>query len=75
MEPGLVHQAEKTERPERDRLAAGIRTGHHECGVAVTESDVDRDDAAGEAGVACRQQDDLGSVGGLGAGGVHVGGE
>ena len=42
VEAGLVHQAQQAERPQRDRLAAGVRSGHHQRGVAVAEPDVDR---------------------------------
>ena len=57
VEPGLVHQAEQPERPQRDRLAAGVRAGDDERRVAVAEADVDRDDPAGQPRVARRQQD------------------
>ena len=75
VEPGLVHQAEEAERPQRDRLAAGVRAGHDQRGVAVAEPDVDRDDRAGQARMAGRQQDRLGPLGGLGPAGAHLAGE
>ena len=75
VQPGLVHQAEQAERPQGDGLAAGVRPGHDERGVAIAEPDVDRHDATGQARMAGRQQDDLGPVGRLGAGRVHLGRE
>ena len=72
VEAGLVHQAEEAERPQRDRLAAGVRAGHDQRGVAVAEPDVDRDDRAGQARMAGRQQDRLGPLGGLGPTGAHL---
>ena len=75
VEPGLVHEREQAERPQRHGLAAGVRTGDDERRVAVAEPDVDRDHAAGEARVAGAEQDDLGPVGGLGPDPVHLGGE
>ena len=75
VEPGLVHQREQAERPQRDRLAAGVRAGHDERRVAVAEADVDRDDAAAETGMAGAQQDDLGAIGGLRPDPVHLRGE
>ncbi len=75
VETGLMHQAQEPEGPQGDGLATGIRAGHDEGRVAVADTDVDRDDATAQTGVACRQQHDLGPVGGLGAGGVHLGRE
>ena len=75
VEPGLVHEREQAERPQRDGLAAGVRAGHDERRVAVAEADVDRDDAAGQAGMAGAEEDDLGPIGGLGPDRVHVGRE
>ena len=49
VQAGLVHQREQAERPQRDGLAAGVRAGDDERGVAVAEPDVDRDDAPGQA--------------------------
>ena len=72
VQPGLVHEAEQPERPQRDGLAAGVRAGDDERRVAVAEPDVDRDDPAGQARMAGRQQDDLGPVGGLGPDAVHA---
>ena len=72
VEAGLVHQAEEAERPQRDGLAAGVRAGHDQRGVAVAEPDVDRDDRAGQARMAGRQQDRLGPLGGLGPAGAHL---
>ena len=66
VEPGLVHQAQQPERPERHGLAAGVRPGHDERGVAVAEPDVDRDHAAGQARMAGAEEDHLRPVGGLG---------
>ena len=43
VQAGLVHEAEQAERPQRDRLAAGVRTRDDERGVAVAEPDVGRD--------------------------------
>ena len=75
VQPGLVHQAEQAERPQRDRLAAGVRAGHDEGRVAVAEADVDGHDPPGQPGVAGRQEHDLGPVRGLRADGVHLAGE
>jgi hypothetical protein len=75
VQAGLVHQAEQTDGPQRDGLAAGVRAGHDERGEAVADPDVDGNDLPGQPGVARRQQGDLGSVRGLGTGSVHVGRE
>ena len=75
VQPGLVHEAEQAERPQRDGLAAGVRAGDDERRVAVAEADVDRDDAAGQARMARRQQDDLGPLGRLGPDAVHLRGQ
>jgi hypothetical protein len=71
----LVHEAEQSERAQRDGLAAGVRTGHDERGIPVAEAHVDRDDATAEARMTGRQEDDLGPLGDLGAAAVHVGRE
>ena len=75
VEPGLVHQAEQTERPERDRLAAGVRSGHDERRIAVAEPDVDRDDPAAQPRVPGRQEDRLGAVGRFRPAGPHLRGQ
>jgi hypothetical protein len=75
VETRLVHQAQQPERPQGDRLAAGVRAGHDQGRVAVADPDVDRDDAAREARVARRQQHDLGPIGGVGPCAIHVAGE
>ena len=75
VEAGLVHQAQQPERAQGDGLAAGVRAGHDQRRVAVADPDVDRDDRAGQARVAGRQQDRLGPLGRLGAAGAHLGGE
>ena len=46
VEPGLVHEGEQPERPQRDGLAAGVGPGDHERRVAVAEPEVDRHHAA-----------------------------
>ncbi len=68
-----MHQAEQPEGPQRDGLATGVRPGHDERGEAVAEADVDRHDTPAQTGMAGRQQDDLGSIGGLRPRPVHVG--
>ncbi len=73
VEAGLVHQAEQPEGPQRDGLATGVRPGHDQRREAVAQADVDRHDAPAQTGVAGRQQDDLGSIGGHRPGRVHVG--
>ena len=60
VQPGLVHQAEQAERPQRDRLAAGVRAGDDEGRVAVAEPDVDGHDPAGQPG--CRADSRIASV-------------
>ena len=54
VQTGLVHQAEQAERPQGDRLATGVRAGDHERGIAVAQSDVDRDHPSGQPGVTGR---------------------
>ena len=73
VQPGLVHQREEAKRPQGHGLAAGIRTGDHERGVAVAQPDIDRHDAAGQPRVTRPEQDDLRPVCGLGPGRVHLG--
>jgi len=72
MQPGLVHQAEQAERPQGDRLATGVRPGHHERGVALAQPDVDGNDAAGQPGMPGGQQDDVEPIGGLGPDRPHL---
>ena len=74
-EPGLVHQAQEPQRPERDGLAAGVRAGDDERGVAVAKPDVGRDHAPGEARMAGAEEDDLRPARGLRPDAVHVAGE
>ncbi len=71
----LVHQAQQPQRPQGHGLAAGVRPGDDERRVAVADPDVDGDHLAREARVAGGQQDDLGTVGRLGARAVEVGGK
>ncbi len=42
VQTGLVHQAEQTQRSQRDRLSARVRASDQQRGVAVSEADVDR---------------------------------
>ena len=73
VEPGLMHQAQQAQGPQGHGLAARVRAGDDQRGVAVADPDVDRHDAAGQTGVARRQEHDLRSLGGLGPGRVHLG--
>ena len=75
VETRLVHQAQQPERAQGDGLAAGVRAGDDEGRVAVADADVDRDDATAQTGMSRGEQHDLGPVGGLGAGCVHLGRE
>ena len=48
VEAALVHEAEQAQRPQGHGLAAGVRPGHDERGVAVADPDVDGDDPTGQ---------------------------
>ena len=72
VQPGLVHEREQAERPQRHGLAARVRSGHHERRIAVAEPDVDGHDPPRQARMAGPEQDDLGPVGRLRPGAVHT---
>ena len=60
MEPGLVHEREKTERPKRDGLPAGVRPGHEQRLEVRPQLDVNWDDGPREARMAGAPQANLG---------------
>ena len=75
VQPGLVHQAQQAQGPQRDRLAAGVRAGDEQRRVVAAEPNVDRHHVTGQAGVARAEQDDLRPFGDVGRNGIHLLGE
>ena len=75
VQPGLVHQRQQAQRPQRDRLAAGVRPGDDERRVAVAQPEVDGDHPPGQPRVAGREQHDLRPVGERGPDAVQLRGQ
>ena len=72
VQAGLVHEAQQAERAQGDRLAARVRPGDDEGGVAVPQPDIDRDRPTRESRMPGRQEDDLAALGGPGPIPVHL---
>ena len=72
VQPGLVHQRQQAEGPQRDGLAAGVRPGDDQRREVATEPDVDGYDLSRQARMPRAQQGQLLGRGRLGADAVEL---
>ena len=72
VQTGLMHQAQEAESPQGDRLPTRVRSRDEQGRELAAEPDVDRNDLAGETGMASAEEHDLRPTRDLRRNGIHL---